>query len=127
MATVLDHTILPVLDREASVHFYVDLIGLEDGGLLFDWAVIRVNEHLVIDLSEQAEAPHRHLAFAMDREGFEAAFARIRAAGLPFSDDPHIDDNQQGPGRTQGARGMADAVYTDDPSGHGIEIRCYGD
>ncbi|MFQ5509704.1 MAG: VOC family protein [Leptospirillia bacterium] len=125
MGAVLDHTILRVADMGASIRFYTEVLGFSHDGPMYSWEVIRVNTDLTIDLAEGDPAPPRHFAFAMDRDAFDAAFTRIRNAGIPYGNSPRHRDNMKGPGRTAGSRGMADAVYVDDPSGHIIEIRSY--
>jgi hypothetical protein len=49
---------------------------------------------------------------------------RIRRLGIAFCGGPFARDNR-GPGKTEGALGMADSAYFYDPDGHNIEIRCY--
>ena len=66
-----------------------------------------------------------HYTFAMELEEFQAAFARIREAGIAYGDGPFARDNMQGPGMTIGARGNGKAVYFDDPDGHVLEIKTY--
>lgn len=125
MATVLDHTILNVADMGKAVAFYTDVMGFAHEGPFSRFEVIRVNDDLTIDLAEGKLGRYMHLAFAMDRETFDATFARIRESGMPYGDGPGRRTNMKGPGRTGGSRGEADAVYMDDPSGHIIEIRVY--
>lgn len=125
MATVLDHTILNVTDLKKSVAFYTGVMGFTHDGPFSCFEVIRVNDDLTIDLALGDPGPPRHLAFAMDRETFDATFARIRESGGAFGDGPGRRANRKGPGRTGGSRGQADAVYLPDPDGHIIEIRAY--
>ncbi len=125
MATVLDHTIVPVLDLEETVKFYTTILRFQHEGKSFSFEVIRVNKDLTLDFAREDVAPERHFAFAMDRKRFDAAFRRIKEAGIEYGDGPHNRNNMRGPGKTMGSRGMADAVYFDDPSGHVLEIRTY--
>ncbi len=62
----------------------------------------------------------------MSAEEFDAAFARIKAAGIPYGDSFHSVGNMAGPGEEFGARGMGAAVYLFDPDRHLIELRHYG-
>ncbi|MFN3230998.1 MAG: VOC family protein [Alphaproteobacteria bacterium] len=123
----LDHTIVSVRDVAQSVDFYVTVLGLEDAGRVGPFAVIQVNPALTLDLqqSHTPDPPIQHYAFAMDRERFNTVFARLKSAGVAYSDDPHDLGNMKGPGRSIGARGMADSVYFADPNGHILEIRTY--
>ena len=66
-----------------------------------------------------------HLAFALPKAEFDAAFDRIKAAGLEYGFPFHSVGNREAPGQESGARGPGHAVYTFDPSKHLIEIRHY--
>jgi catechol 2,3-dioxygenase-like lactoylglutathione lyase family enzyme len=125
MAVVLDHTIIPVTDQQEAVTFYTTILGLQDGGMVGPFAVVRVNDSLTLDFIVAEASPSRHYAFAMDADEFDAAFRRIQAAGIPYGDGPFDTGNRRGPGMTAGARGEGKAVYFHDPSGHLLEIKTY--
>lgn len=123
----LDHLILTVNDRNASVAFYTDVLHFAFEGETGPFAVIRVNDDLTLQLAPWGTAGGEHLAFAMSRAEFDAAFARVRAAGIEYGDSFHEVGNMRGPGREAGARGDAPSLYFFDPSRHLIEIRHYDD
>jgi catechol 2,3-dioxygenase-like lactoylglutathione lyase family enzyme len=123
----LDHLILAVNDRDESVAFYTDVMGFGCEGETGPFTVIRVNPDLTLQLSPWGTNGGEHLAFAMSESDFDAAFARIVAAGIPYGDSFHDVGNMRGPGIEPGARGDAPAVYVFDPNQHLIEIRHYGD
>jgi len=125
MGVVLDHTIIPVREPAEAARFYAEILGLEDEGQTGPFAVVRVNESTTLDFTEGDPGRGRHYAFAMTPEEFDAAFARIRAAGVAYGDGPFTAKNMQGPGETPGARGMGRAVYFYDPCGHLLEIKSY--
>lgn len=128
MSIVLDHTIVPVKDQEEAVRFYTTILGLEAGGRggrEGQFAIVRINDSLTFDFLAAETVLSQHFAFAMDAPEFEAAFQRIKAAGIPYSDSPWDLDNMKGPGMTHGARGLGKAVYFRDPSGHLLEIKTY--
>lgn len=126
MAIRLDHTILEVTDPAESVTFYRDVVGLEHRGPSSGFEVMLITPDLALDL-DRAETPPspRHLAFAMDRPGFEETFRRIRAAGITYGDGPRRSTNMRGPGRSSGVHGQTESVYFHDPSGHILEILTY--
>ena len=64
-------------------------------------------------------------ADTLSEEEFNAAFARIRQAELPFGDSFHDVGNMRGPGEEAGARGLAPTLYLFDPNGHLVELRHY--
>ena len=125
MATFLDHTIVPVQDREEAVEFYTRIFGFEDAGEVGPFRAVRVNETFNLDFRQSQDYQSLHYAFAMEPEEFEAAFDRIKASGIAYGDSPSAQENMQGPGMTAGARGLGKAVYFKDPSGHVLEIKSY--
>lgn len=125
MATLLDHTIVDVSDMAASVTFYTEVLGFEHRGRSSGFEVVLVNPDLALDLSLEDAPESRHLAFAMDRASFDAAFERIQQGGVTYGDGPHRVDNMRGPGRSSGVHGATDSVYFRDPSGHILEILTY--
>ncbi|MDG2305857.1 MAG: VOC family protein [Candidatus Binatia bacterium] len=121
----LDHLILMVNDMDASVAFYMEIMGFRDEGSSEPFRVIRVRDDLTLQLAPWGTSGGTHLAFAMERPEFDEAFARIRNAGLEYGDSFHSVGNQQGPGDATGALGPGKAVYVFDPNKHLIEIRHY--
>jgi catechol 2,3-dioxygenase-like lactoylglutathione lyase family enzyme len=128
MSIVLDHTIVPVKDQDEAVKFYTTILGLKGegrGGREGQFALVRINDSLTFDFLAAETVPSQHFAFATDAAEFEAAFQRIKEAGIPYGDGPHDEANMKGPGMTHGARGLGKAVYFRDPSGHLLEIKTY--
>ena len=125
MITVLDHTIVPVRDREEAVKFYTAIFGFEDLGEAGPFLAVRVNDTLNLDFRQSDDFRSIHYAFAMEAGEFEDAFSRIRGSGIPYGDSPSQQENMKGPGMTLGAKGQGKAVYFKDPSGHVLEIKTY--
>jgi len=125
MPTELDHLILQVADRDASVAFYSRILGFAYEGERGPFSVMRVTDGLTLLLAPWGTPGGGHLAFAMTRAEFDAAFARIRAAGIEFGDAFDAVGNGRGPGDEEGARGMGKTLYCFDPNRHLIEIRHY--
>jgi catechol 2,3-dioxygenase-like lactoylglutathione lyase family enzyme len=121
----LDHLILAVNDRDQSVAFYSEVLGLECEGDLGPFTVVRVTPALTLQLAPWGTEGGAHLAFAMSRAEFDATFDRIRLAGIPYGDSYHDVGNMRGPGDEAGARGDGASVYLFDPSRNLIEIRHY--
>ena len=121
----LDHLILTVNDRAASVRFYSEVVGFGDEGEDGPFTVIRVSPDATLQLAPRGTQGGQHVAFALSTEDFEAAFDRVRAATLPFGDLFHEVGNTQGPGEEIGARGLGPSLYLFDPNGHLVELRHY--
>jgi catechol 2,3-dioxygenase-like lactoylglutathione lyase family enzyme len=117
--------ILPVNDREESVRFYTEILGLEYEGERDPFSVVRVSPDLTIQIAPWGTPGGVHLAFAMPEREFEEVFRRIRENRVEFGDSFHAVGNMKGPGQEDGARGSGAALYCFDPSRHLIEIRHY--
>jgi catechol 2,3-dioxygenase-like lactoylglutathione lyase family enzyme len=121
----IDHVILKVNDVEASVRFYVDVLGFTHEGEQPPFTVVRVGEDFVLQLAPWGTAGGDHLAFALPRDGFDAVLARVRERQLPYGGAYRTVGENGEPGVETGARGPAPTVYFFDPSRHLIEIRTY--
>ena len=125
MAVELDHLILVVNDVARSIGFYTELLGFTYEGEREPFSVVRVNPRFTLQIAPGGTSGGTHLAFAMTRSEFDAAFDRVRAAGVPYGDSFQTVGNMRGPGDEAGARGPGKAVYVFDPSKHLIELRHY--
>ena len=126
MGIFLDHTIVDVKNIQESIMFYRAIMGFEHRkGQHEIFEVMRINHDLSFDLIAAETVESRHFAFCMDQHTFDAIWDRVKQAGLAHGDSFTHTDNMQGPGQEPGTRGMADAIYFHDPSGHLLEIRHY--
>ena len=136
MATVLDHTIVPVRDREKSWSSIPGFSGLKNwaklahfwrcGSMtLSTWTLRNRRTSSSSTIPSPKSPSDLHYAFTMERGEFEAAFTRIRESGIAYGDDPHDMANMKGPGMTMGSQGLGKAVYFQDPDGHVLEIKTY--
>ena len=124
MATI-DHVILNVNEIPASVEFYVGVLGFKNEGEDGPFTVIRVSEDFTIQMAPWGTKGNEHLAFAMPRADFDAAFSRMKERAIAYGDSFHAVGNNTGPGVETGARGPAPTLYMKDPNNHLIEIRTY--
>ena len=127
MAIELDHIILTVNDRAESLAFYTDILGLAHEGDRGPFSMLRVTPGFVLQIAPWGTKGGEHLAFAMSKPEFEAAFDRIKRAGVPYGDQFVSVGNMQGPGDEPASRGPGKAVYFFDPNKHLLEIRHYED
>lgn len=121
----IDHLILNVNEVPSSVDFYVNVLGFALEGEDGPFTVIRVNEGFTLQLAPWGTGGNEHLAFALSREAFDKAFARVKETGIAYGDSFHSVGNNLGPGVETGARGPAPTLYMNDPNNHLIEIRTY--
>jgi catechol 2,3-dioxygenase-like lactoylglutathione lyase family enzyme len=118
----LDHVALSVSDLKRSSEFYAEVLGLERAYDEWHEPVFMVAEGTGLALfsteshessgAPDAKPPVRflHVAFRVDREGFEAARAELAERGLETSFSDH---------------GAAHSIYFDDPDGHKVELTTY--
>jgi catechol 2,3-dioxygenase-like lactoylglutathione lyase family enzyme len=121
----LDHLILAVNDRQRSIDFYRDILGLQYEGERAPFSLLRVTPDLVLQLGPWGTRGGDHLAFAMTRAEFDAVFERVRQAGIEYGDAFDAVGNMRAPGEADGAHGNGRALYCFDPNRHLIEIRHY--
>lgn len=118
MTAALDHTIVPARDREASAHFLADILGLTVGAETGPFLPIELGNGVTLDYMHQpGEIPAGHYAFALDGAAFDAAHARVRAAGVTYYADA-LNTRAGEIYRHAGERGL----YFRDPTGHNMEI-----
>src|SRR5689334_3158369 len=111
MAATIDHLILPVNEVAASVAFYVEVLGFTVEGERPPFTVVRVSDDFVLQLAPWGTDGNVHLAFALPRADFEAAFARIKDRGIPYGPSFHSVGTGGAPGREDGAHGAAPTLY----------------
>jgi MFS family permease len=117
MAVELNHTIVPARDKHASAAFLAGILGLPVGGEVGPFVQLELGNGVTLDFMDREELPSQHYAFLVDDEVFDAAYARLREAGVPTWADP--DHEVPGEINTRwGGRG----VYFPDPVGHNMEI-----
>lgn len=96
MAIQLDHLLVPVRDRVASAKLLAELLDVPWAaqGAVGPFSPVYVNDGLTIDFDEATDPyPVQHYCFRVDQAEFDAIFARIKAAGLPYRSRPHGPDD----------------------------------
>ncbi|MGK4581480.1 VOC family protein [Kitasatospora sp. HPMI-4] len=119
MSVELNHTIVHSRDNRSSAEFLAGILGLEVGAEWGPFIPVATGNGVTLDFATiPAESiTPQHYAFLISEQEFDAAFERIRQAGITYYADPH----RKQPGeinRNDGGRGL----YFMDPAGHGMEI-----
>ncbi len=117
MAIVLDHTIVPARDKEASSRFFAQVFGLPYDGVRGHFAPVRVNESLTFDFDNREAFESHHYAFYIGDEEFDAILGRLQAAGRPYGSGPGSPED----GRINTRRGGR-GFYFRDLDGHLLEV-----
>jgi catechol 2,3-dioxygenase-like lactoylglutathione lyase family enzyme len=117
MAIMLNHTIVPSHDKEASARFFAQIFGLTYDGPVGHFAPVRVNDTLMLDFDNRDRFESHHYAFHVSDPEFDAIFDRIKSAGISYGSGPRSLEDMQINTR-RGGRG----VYFCDPNGHVLEL-----
>jgi len=124
MATELNHIIVWCNDQPATAAFFAEMLGRPAPRTFSHFDVVDLDNGVSLDfMGKEGPVSPQHYAFLVGDEEFDAAFARITAAGLDYWADPA----RSRPGeinRNDGGRGL----YFHDPNKHLLEIitRPYG-
>lgn len=114
----LDHTIVPVHDKEASARFFARIFGLEYKGPWGPFAPVQVDEYLSMDFDDRwKDFQPMHFAFIAPDEDFDAVLRRVKDEGIPFGSGPGTPDDGE-INDLYGGRGF----YFRDPNGHLLEV-----
>ena len=120
-----DHVNLKTRDMTRAINFYTEVLGLrlvraehdDEGNVVF--ASLRVGD-LLIDLQPSAGewssegGGLNHMAILIEPIDLERLAENLRKIGVPIT---------EGPVRRQGAFGYGQALYVQDPDGHGVELK----
>jgi catechol 2,3-dioxygenase-like lactoylglutathione lyase family enzyme len=117
MTIVLDHTIVPARNKDASARFFAHIFGLSYGGLQGHFAPVQVNDSLTLDFDSNDTFESHHYAFFVGDEEFDAILGRVQAEGRQFGSGPSSPENGQINTR-RGGRGF----YFHDLDGHLLEV-----
>jgi len=117
MAIILNHTVVPAHDKEASARFFADIFGLKYEGPVGHFAPVRVNDTLTLDFDDADRFDIHHYAFHVSDREFDAILKRVQEAGIASGSDPWNLENKELIS-WNGGRG----VYFRDPNGHILEL-----
>jgi len=117
MGVELKRIVIPVRSAWASATFLASILDVPAGPPLEPFVPVTVSNGVSLDFVDAVGFGSHHCAFLVGEAEFDAAFARIRSAGITFYAGPA----HQRPGEVSRLRGRR-GLYFDDPDGHTIEI-----
>jgi catechol 2,3-dioxygenase-like lactoylglutathione lyase family enzyme len=118
MAIELNHTIVPARDPRASAEFLAHVLGVAVDPPVSHFTPITLANRVTLDFDAHDTIDAHHYAFLVSEDEFEAAFARIKDAGIAHYADPGCRQVGQVYTGKNGNRG----TYFRDPDGHLMEI-----
>jgi catechol 2,3-dioxygenase-like lactoylglutathione lyase family enzyme len=116
MTIVLNHTIVPVSDKQRGADFLAALLGVEASAPAGPFVPVRINDDLTLDFDDRFGGRNGHYAFLVDDTTFAAALAFARRSGSEWGSAPRTVDYQIN--HLGGGRG----VYVRDPDGIAYEL-----
>lgn len=117
MTIELNHTIVPAHEPAASAQFLAEILGVSVDPPVASFTPITLANRATLDYRQQDTFESHHYAFLVSDGEFDAAFARITAAGIAYYADPACQQAGQ-IYRSRGRRG----TYFRDPNNHLMEI-----
>lgn len=114
----LNHTIVPARDPAASAAFLAGILGLDVDPPAAHFTPVTLTNRATLDYDQADDFEPRHYAFLVGEAEFDAAFGRIRDAGLTYFADPAC----RRPGEIYTSNGTRRGTYFRDPNGHLMEI-----
>jgi catechol 2,3-dioxygenase-like lactoylglutathione lyase family enzyme len=121
MSVELIHTIVCATDREKSAEFLAGILGLRTDPVAGPFVPVRLANGVTLDYLQVERVTSQHYAFLVGEDDFDAAMARIEAAGVTYWADPF----HERPGEVNGLNGGRGS-YFEDPDGHNLELLTRG-
>lgn len=129
------HLAIPVVDLEACLVFYRDLLGCQEGRRSADWADLSLRGHQLVlhrvpagqpaarspasNPVDGDRVPVPHFGLVLPWQEWERLGDRIRAAGHPFRIEPRV--------RFAGQVGEQGTFFLLDPSANALEFKALRD
>ena len=128
----LFHLAFPVKDIYKTKEFYIDTLGCKVGKSSENWLnlnffghqlSIHLHLHMKVDprkiLVDGTEVPLNHFGVILKKEEWDKLAKKLTEKGIKFLIKPHIRHENQVCEQA--------AMFLTDPSGNGLEFKCYTD
>jgi extradiol dioxygenase family protein len=126
------HLAFPVHDLAEARRFYGGLLGCPEGRSSPEWVDFDLYGHQVVAHLAPGECaaaarnevdgdavPVRHFGVVLPMDEWQALAARLRAADVRFTIEPHV--------RFEGQPGEQATMFFLDPSGNALEFKAFAD
>jgi catechol 2,3-dioxygenase-like lactoylglutathione lyase family enzyme len=115
MAVLLNHTIVPVADKEEAASFLTEILGLDPPVRVGPFMCVATANGVNLDYDDRSEPVRSHYAFLVSEDDFDGIFERVRSRGLTYWADPgHTRPNE--------INGNGRGFYFEDPAGNNLEV-----
>lgn len=94
MALQLDHTLVPARDKDAAARFISRVFGVPYIGLWRGFAVVRINNVLSLDFTDDSDFKRQHYAFLASDHEFDVIVDRLKDDGRDFGSGRRLDDGE---------------------------------
>jgi catechol 2,3-dioxygenase-like lactoylglutathione lyase family enzyme len=118
MTVMLNHTIVPVRDKETSARFLADILGLSTSPPVARFLPVALDNDVTLDYMDVADPRPQHYAFLVSEDVFDAGFARVTTAGIAY----HADPDGGRPGQIYTNQSGGRGFYFADPDRHLMEL-----
>jgi catechol 2,3-dioxygenase-like lactoylglutathione lyase family enzyme len=117
MTIQLDHLIVPSRDPIASAQRLAGLLGVPWQASQGNFTPVYVNDATTLDFARREQVEALHVCFRIGDAEFDAIFARLQRAGIPYRSQPRGENDM-----TINTRLGGKNVYWEDADGHLWEI-----
>ena len=117
MTIQLDHLIVPARDPIASAQCLAGLLGVPWQASQGHFTPVYVNDGTTLDFARREPVEALHVCFRIGDAEFDAIFARLERAGIPYRSQPRGENDM-----TINTRLGGKNVYWEDADGHLWEI-----
>ena len=117
MTIQLDHLIVPARDPIASAQRLAGLLGVPWQASQGHFTPVYVNDGTTLDFARREPVEALHVCFRIGDAEFDAIFARLERAGIPYRSQPRGENEM-----TINTRLGGKNVYWEDADGHLWEI-----
>jgi len=112
----LDHTIIPVKNKEEAAGLITKLFGLPNPETTGHFCAVKINDSLTFDFANSKNINSHHYAFWVDTKTFKETLGKVRAEKIIIGSKPLERDDQVG------ERENSKHFYFFDPDGHNWEV-----